>query len=496
MRTKGPCLALVAGAVVACSSFSEADNAPADAGADGPPSIPGVPIGALAVSVSGSKQFLTHGRTERVPVTITRKAETGAVVISARGLPDGVRAISVTVSPGRSAVDLEVVVERSAKQGDVAGAVVEAANVEGTVKAEAPLPAFVRGSPGEIDTTFATNGILTLTAPCRNFETAMEASGKIVVAGGYELRRFTVDGAPDATFGKGGVAALPTSGAPVRIAVSSNGIFVARTGSAAASFDKLKPNGDLDTAYGGGDGAFEIAQPIYGAAIAADGRVAAFDSTLPTRFTWASSAGAKDPAVPDGESKLGAFTPRAGVYVPDGLVVVGNEGYIEKLKSAGGGLDPSFASNGSRQIAAGAVLNDVVQDAQGRFVVTGYLTGTKGLVLARAKADGTDSLPPSTSSFAVKAVTLARCEATELTEFAGRLALQKDGKILQAAQVDDQGVTKCVVARYAESGVADDAFGEGGKSVLSVPGCVAKGIHVQPDGRIVVAGELVVRIWN
>jgi hypothetical protein len=67
---------------------------------------------------------------------------------------------------------------------------------------------------------------------------------------------------------------------------------------------------------------------------------------------------------------------------------------------------------------------------------------------------------------------------------------------VQVAAISDGGVNKCVVMRYGPDGKLDGDFGQTGTSVLPIPDCVSRRVHVQPDGRIVIGGQLIVRVWN
>src|SRR6185436_13584383 len=71
------------------------------------------------------------------------------------------------------------------------------------------------------------------------------------------------------------------------------------------------------------------------------------------------------------------------------------------------------------------------------------------------------------------------------------VALQPDGRIVVAGSAASGGDSNMAIVRYSTGGVPDPTFGAGG--VLNVPvgtaGSAAEAVAIQPDGKIVVAGE-------
>ncbi|MBX3201738.1 MAG: hypothetical protein KF894_26610 [Labilithrix sp.] len=192
----------------------------------------------------------------------------------------------------------------------------------------------------------------------------------------------------------------------------------------------------------------------------------------------------------------------AARVIDDALIVVGSGGTIARLTLVDLTHDSAFGATGSLVVEATTTLQDVVRDAQGRFVVSG-LSASNALFLARVTASGAAdaTLPLVTSTFTAKPVARPRCSSAfepycSDMPSAGRLALQADGYILQAAQVDDAGATKCILARYTPTGQLDTSFGQGGTSTVPIPGCVARRVSIAPDGRILISGQLVVRVWG
>ncbi|MGN6586143.1 MAG: hypothetical protein ACTHKT_01560 [Solirubrobacterales bacterium] len=80
---------------------------------------------------------------------------------------------------------------------------------------------------------------------------------------------------------------------------------------------------------------------------------------------------------------------------------------------------------------------------------------------------------------------MARLLESEETSYAEGIAVQPDGKVIVAGEENGS----CVVLRLLSNGALDPSFGSGGKVTTTVPGgCEARAAAVQPDGKIVVAG--------
>src|SRR5205807_5979989 len=74
---------------------------------------------------------------------------------------------------------------------------------------------------------------------------------------------------------------------------------------------------------------------------------------------------------------------------------------------------------------------------------------------------------------------------------ASSLAIQSDGRIVVAGETwDEQGDVDFALARYLSDGGLDPTFGSNGTVTTSMPGeNWARHVLVQPNGRILVAGE-------
>jgi uncharacterized delta-60 repeat protein len=153
----------------------------------------------------------------------------------------------------------------------------------------------------------------------------------------------------------------------------------------------------------------------------------------------------------------------------------------------GGALDTTFGAAGRATTAVGvnssAAALALLPD--GKFVVAGYSYNgpTYDFAVARYTAGG---LLDNTFGSGGKVLT----DFGGTTDLASAVAVQPDGKIVVAGQksVDGSGFD-IVLARYTPAGALDPTFGSGGKVVTDFGGDESiTGLALQPDGGIVVAG--------
>jgi uncharacterized delta-60 repeat protein len=149
------------------------------------------------------------------------------------------------------------------------------------------------------------------------------------------------------------------------------------------------------------------------------------------------------------------------------------------------GLDPNFGTEGKASSEAfGGDRSAMALQSDGKIVMVG---GTfSDFILARFNANGT----LDTSFDADGKVTTDM--VTDEQEEALGVAIQADGKIVVVGYTGTPGSggpANFALARYNADGSLDGTFGSGGKVVSGVLGN-AYAVAVQPDGRIVVAGEV------
>lgn len=199
---------------------------------------------------------------------------------------------------------------------------------------------------------------------------------------------------------------------------------------------------------------------------------------------WAAHAGAVTPggldpsfgAAGTGVTALNTGTELHGVAVQtDGqIVAVGDAGpsMVVARFSAAGSLE-------SRFVAGSGVGRAVAIQPDGKIVVAGYDSG--GMLVERFNADG--SLDPRFGSGGiVHAAPDGRANA---------LALGPAGTIIAAGQLPgSDSFQRVAVLRLGSDGRPDTGIGPGGVDVVDLgQDSVARGVAVQADGKIVLAGS-------
>lgn len=152
--------------------------------------------------------------------------------------------------------------------------------------------------------------------------------------------------------------------------------------------------------------------------------------------------------------------------------------------AAAGDLDPAFGASGivttdlgGDDFAAGAAVQ-----TDGKIVVAGSTTAGSTLpdfAVARYEPDGT--LDPT---FGAGGTAIADLFSTPAS--AHDVVMQPDGKILAVGGALNFNLFALV--RYNPDGTLDASFGSGGKVTLAA-GRAAFSVALQPDGKIVVAGD-------
>jgi uncharacterized delta-60 repeat protein len=328
---------------------------------------------------------------------------------------------------------------------------------------------------GTLDATFGTGGVATPAVGIAVFEAALQADGKIVVAGyGYPpgastqeglVARLNADGTLDATFGN-----------------SSPGLskLSVGTGDDYAATLAIQPDGKIFVAG-------------Y-SSIGGNMRMVAWrlDSTGTTDFTF----GCASPPCSGSVTfpALGFLTlARSAAVLGDGRILVAGFDYINAMLVArlnpNGTLDATFGCNPGCLGYALATMpgyapnaEDMVLLADGRIVLAGY--GNNGpqnrAAIARFTADGTldETLGPG----GVKTFVLGASDQFWAA------ALQLDGKVLLAGTVTAISSDAAILRLGADFAV-DAGYGAAGLASASFPvPTAAEAVAVQPDGRIVAAG--------
>jgi len=289
------------------------------------------------------------------------------------------------------------------------------------------------------------------------YSVAIQADGKIVAVGGtgmytvggYDnnvaLARYNPDGSPDPTFGDEG-----------RIATQ-----------------------------------LEFFQEGHGVAIQNDGRIVVAASPTYRGTGTVSLARYRSDGTPDASFSENGWVdlPWVGrafavAVQPDGKILSFGAGARRGIALArylpNGDLDPAFGTDGLVTTSPGPDRSTAYAlgiQPDGRIVVAGGAAGA--VLLARFEADGT-----ADRAFGSNGLVTARFAPGPNIAYA--LVIQPDGGIVVAGQAGDA----LLLARFEPNGSLDRTFGRGGRTItdLTTNADIGRGVALQADGRIVVAG--------
>lgn len=335
------------------------------------------------------------------------------------------------------------------------------------------------GAPGDFDPTFGTNGVVIARIgdddPPRDM--ALQADGKIVVTGLTEtvvnntatrrwyFARFLSNGAPDVSFGVGGVQLMSCQvqfcfGGGRSIVFQQDGRIVVlgheEFGPPVTRVVRLMPNGSFDPTFGV-NGVVSLASPVGGLGLQGT------------------------------DIQVGAV----GSLVFSG-VVGGNSqrGFVGRLL-ANGLPDLSFGTNGYKEIVipgfpdASPISIEIAPDQ--KILVTGaaYAFAQGRQFLARLNTTGAfDTL------FGTGGITLALNDGVSAVGV--DIAFAPDGKIVVCGGVGSGFPSQIAITRFAPNGVLDASFDGDGVLFPVLVGenrkSSCRALVVESDGGIVVAG--------
>lgn len=372
------------------------------------------------------------------------------------------------------------------------------------------------GAPGDFDLTFGDHGTVRAPFPSQALGQAIarQPDGKLLAAGvvfpttgpvKLALLRFLANGSLDASFGSGGIAAVPTSAPLARgILVQGDGKIIV----VASIFTPGDPNilvvrydaqGNLDPSFGTGG---VTSTPLPGA-VAATRAVLRNDDKVFVATSVGGDVvvlrygtdGALDPGFGTGgiatvDFAGSADTAAAILLDPTGVVVLGaaNTGTatytaLARLDDTGA-LDATFGSGGTilHDIGSGAPPQTMVRLGDGKLFLSagGYVGATDqftGVFFARLNASG--SLDPT---FGVGGVL---ADASEYV--ISRLARTPDDKVVGAGSTG----YALVIERFQLDGALDPTFGDDGEVETTLSGAIdyPEDLLIGPDGTITLTGE-------
>jgi uncharacterized delta-60 repeat protein len=380
-------------------------------------------------------------------------------------------------------------------------------------------------SGGGLDPAFGNNGIVETTLP--NGQTgvlrsvALQSDGKIVAAGSvtsnstdeFAVVRYNTDGSIDTSFGNGGIVETSFGGNDdgYGVAIQSDGkIVVVGTsvisGVGAFAVERLNTDGTLDTSFGtggqvrtvdtgGNNAAYAVALQSNGDIVVV-GSSAATDGTYPQEFALAryNPAGTLDTsfgnngfAKDDVTGQKQTSVADSALIDADGNIVVGGTGNSEFALARFtpiGALDTSFGTNGVTLTQFGTTKDTITSlafDPSNEIVAAGQaIDSTKGSFIALALYTTSGNLDTGFGSSG-----LVQQQFT-LNDTANAVAVQPDGKIVVAGQGAPGDFE---LARFTTTGLVDTGFGNNGFVLTHVGNqSAAYGMVLQPDAKIDVVG--------
>ena len=393
---------------------------------------------------------------------------------------------------------------------------------------------------GALDPTFGDGGKVSTAFGGDETAMALQADGKIVMAGGsgsdFVLARYNANGSLDAGFGSGGLVTTDflsnvTGNEAHGVAIQSDGkivvvgfAVVGLTPKNLSNFDfalaRYNSNGTLDASFGTGGKVTTdfngVADRAFAVAIQTDGKIVVAGDV---GFDTPSGVGAgadfglarynADGTLDSSFGSAGKLTTdiAGGIDIAHNVIVLQGNGAI-LVSGAGttagdagldhtglarydtnGVLDGSFGTGGKLTLIDKRVDEGLVLQGDGKILLAGSVSigifpaRSSQFALMRLLANGGPD-----NSFGTAG--LVTTPFSTLDDFGRAVALQADGRILVAGQRSNQSNPDFAVARYATDGTLDGSFGTGGKLTIEFFGSFdgAENVVVQPDGKIVLGG--------
>jgi uncharacterized delta-60 repeat protein len=404
-------------------------------------------------------------------------------------------------------------------------------------------------APGQLDPSFGAGGVAVTEFPSSYSgarAVAVQGDGRIVAAGfahtndtilqDFAVVRYAADGALDPTFGAGGLVRSDFEGRfdeALAVAVQPDGkIVVAGTSSDATGADmavaRYAGDGTLDPTFAGDGMAlveFDGESSARAVAVQRDGKVLLAGRAvhpLPTGCCVSDFALARltptgdlDPSFGGDGRVLTDFLPgpdngqddaHALLVRSDGRILAAGGGvagagsvdFAVARYRANGSLDPTFSHDGRVTTDFAGYpdeIRDLAVDPGGRIVAGGQSCSPPGnfdevcdFGLVRYTASG--ALDPRFGRNGRVRTDLGAV----VGEGIRGVAVQPDGRIVAAGDTQGAGGSDLGVARYRSGGRLDRSFGTDGTVVTPVsPGTdEIGGLALQPPGRLVVAGTAAV----
>ena len=274
---------------------------------------------------------------------------------------------------------------------------------------------------------------------------------------------------------------------------------------------RYNPDGSLDTDFGvGGSVTTDNAAGNdigYEVLLQPDGKIVLAGQTRPASTTLFGVLRFNADGTPDttfsgdgfAEEAVGSSsaTPNAAVLQPDGKILVSGFGFtganvdfaVARFNTDGS-LDTTFSGDGKLTtdfLGNSDLGKNIAVQADGKIVVVGDADNGVDVDIAIARYDADGTLD---STFSGDGQQILVSPAGNDATF--DVAIQTDGKILVAGEIDNGTNTDFAVVRYDTNGDLDTSFGGGDGIVvtdISTTFNKARSIVLLSDGRIILAGH-------
>ena len=161
----------------------------------------------------------------------------------------------------------------------------------------------------------------------------------------------------------------------------------------------------------------------------------------------------------------------------------------QNIYAQAGTLDPTFGDDGIIIVNANRGANYSIIQPDGKIIL---MSSYFGVNLDRLNADGTYD-----ESFGINGHANFNFNGKMYGSLNNTMALLNDGKIVCAARYFPGGNTNVGILRINANGTLDSSFGRNGLDSLNIDKInTATGIVVQPDGKIVVSGDVQKNEYN
>jgi uncharacterized delta-60 repeat protein len=362
--------------------------------------------------------------------------------------------------------------------------------------------------PGDLDASFGAGGKTTIDFGGIDVPRVVlvQPNGRIIVGGAggpassFCVVRLRTNGTLDPTFGPGGKRIIDFGGNDESVyggALQSDGKIVLAGGSdLRVAVVRLKPNGVLDTTFENDGkkifswGALSRAQAVVAVS---NGKIllAGFsgpeggniqvarlnaNGLLDKTFGTAGKA-----AIDFGGDDFGMAMARQA----NGRILVAGRssaaGAVVARLRATGTLDPDFDGDGRVTLPGGGSASAILVQPDRNIVVAGNAAGSQMMTVTRLTPNGSLDTTFGTAG-------TATIDFGVTADLAAGAALAPNGKIVVAGYT--QASEDVAVARLNANGSPDPTFGNAGKATVDFGvATFGNAVALQPNGRIVVAGQ-------